>query len=388
LVVIIDEFAEMAKALPSFMDEVNSIAAIGRSLGMHLILATQKPAGVVPDKVWANLKFRICLRVADTADSRDMLGIGDAALLPSSLPGRAYLRVGSERLELFQSANIAYPYRPSSAEPERAAADIVVRRAGLLADAKPAAKKKTSRAAAARTELEVLVERIAQAGEPVSRWPDPLPSNIAVEQVWQQYGIVPAWRWGEGEERLVFDAPSRPLAERLKVAIGVIDDPHHQEQRPLWVDIGSQHYLGAGAPRSGLSTSVQTIVRSLIANTTPEELHISLLDFGGQNLMVFEDAPHVANVLNVNTPVRLRRFLGQIGDELDRRAQLRADRQMEGVPDVLYVVDGFAALRDLFPEEVEVFARVAREGLALGVHLVVVADRVMSVPVKIRGNLV
>ncbi len=388
LVVIIDEFAEMAKALPTFMDEVNSIAAIGRSLGMHLILATQKPAGVVPDKVWANLKFRICLRVADTSDSRDMLGIADAALLPSSLPGRAYLRVGSERLELFQSANIAYPYRPGATEPERTEAAIVVRRAGLTADTTSApATKKSSKAVAGQTELDVLVTRIAQARKPVPRWPNPLPPEIAIEQVWQQQGIPPAWQWTEDGERLVFTATTRPLTERLQLAIGLIDDPHNQAQRPLWMDLGRQHYLVAGGPRSGCSTLIQTVVHALLVNTTPEELHISLLDFGGQNLTVFESAPHVANVLSVNTPLRLRRFLMQVGDDLDRRAKLRADRQLEGVPEALYIIDGFVAVRDLFPDETEVLARVAREGLALGVHLIIVADRVLSVPMKIRSNL-
>jgi S-DNA-T family DNA segregation ATPase FtsK/SpoIIIE len=387
LVIVIDEFAEMAKALPTFMDEVNSLAAIGRSLGMHLILATQKPAGVVPDKVWANLKFRVCLRVASAMDSRDMLGIADAALLPSSLPGRAYLRVGSERLELFQSANIAYPYRPDVAAPEQQST-VIVRRAGLISDTqKLTAPDETLRAIAGRTELEVLVERIARTSEPVSRWPDPLPSSVPVEQVWRQHRVVPTWRWSDEGEHLEFCDSPDSLDSRLTVAVGLVDDPHEQTQRPLWLDLKNQHYLIAGAPRSGRSTLIQTIVRTLLVNTTPEELNISLLDFGGQNLVVFKGAPHVANVLSVNTPTRLRRFLGQVSDDLDRRAQLRAAQRLNEVPETLYIVDGFAQLKDLFPDEIRVLTRVAREGLALGVHLIVTVDQIMSVPLKIRTNL-
>ena len=387
LIVVIDEFAEMAKAMPTFMDEVNSIAAIGRSLGVHLILATQKPAGVVPDKVWANLKFRVCLRVATPMDSRDMLGVGDAALLPSSLPGRAYVRVGSERLELFQSANTAYPYRPESVMPDQQS-PIIVRRAGLSSEAQqPAQKEDSPRAIAGRTELEVMVERIAQASPPVPRWPDQLPPSIPLEQIWQTYDVVPAWHVWDSDEALTFDAPRKTLADRMRVAVGLVDDPYTQSQRPLWVDLDSQHYMIVGSPRTGRSTLLQTIVRALLVNTTPEELHISLLDFGGQNLIVFQDAPHVANVLNVNTPAHLRRFLARIGDDLDRRAELRATQKLDQVPRALYVIDGLAELRGLYPDEIDaILGRVAREGLALGVHLLITADQVMSIPIKLRSN--
>ncbi|MFZ6026119.1 MAG: FtsK/SpoIIIE domain-containing protein [Chloroflexota bacterium] len=388
LVVIIDEFAEMAKALPTFMDEINSIAAIGRSLGMHLILATQKPGGVVPDKVWANLKFRVCLRVATPADSRDMIGIPDAGLLPSSLPGRAYLRVGSDRLELFQSANIAYPYRPGSAAPEQRSA-VVVRRVGLSSeDVQTETKKEEApKAIAGRTELEVLVERVANASAPMPRWPNPLPHSITIEQAWHTYSITPRWKFNQAESRYTFQAQPNTLESRLKIAIGLVDDPHRQTQRPLWIDIKNQHYLIAGASRSGRSTLLQTIVRALMLNTSPEELHISLLDFGGQNLTVFKNAPHVANILNVNTPIHLRRFLGQIGLEVDQRSQMRANQRLQELPDVVYIIDGFAQLKELFPDEIDVLARVAREGISLGMHLIVTVDQLMVIPTKIRASI-
>ncbi|HNT78287.1 MAG TPA: FtsK/SpoIIIE domain-containing protein [Anaerolineae bacterium] len=387
LIVIIDEFAEMAKEMPTFMDEVNSIAAIGRSLGVHLILATQKPGGVVPDKVWANLKFRVCLRVATTSDSRDMLGVGDAALLPSSLPGRAYVRVGSERLELFQSANTAYPYRPESVATDQKS-PVVVRRAGLSSEApQPVQKEDSSRAIAGRTELEVVVERIAQAAPPVPRWPDQLSPSLPLEQIWQTYAFTTAWQGWEPEESLTFTATRDTLAERMRVAVGLLDDPYTQTQRPLWVDLNSQHYMIVGAPRSGRSTLLQTILRALLVNTTPDELNISLLDFGGQNLIVFQEAPHVANVLNVNTQAHLRRFLARIGDDLDHRAELRATQRLDQIPRALYVIDGMAELRSLYPDEIDgILGRVAREGLALGVHLLVTADQVMSIPLRLRSN--
>src|SRR5437870_11666747 len=104
LLIIIDEFAELAKEHPTFIEGLVSVVQKGRSLGVHLILATQKPTGSVNPTIWSNLKFRICLRVASLQDSRDMLGRSEAALLPSGIPGRAYFQIGSEIFELFQSA--------------------------------------------------------------------------------------------------------------------------------------------------------------------------------------------------------------------------------------------------------------------------------------------
>src|ERR1700680_4723827 len=114
LFIIIDEFAELAKEHPTFMEGLVSVVQKGRSLGVHLILATQKPMGAVNPKIWSTLKFRICLRVASVQDSRDMLGRSEAGLLPFSVPGRAYFQVGAEVFELLQSARVSLKARVSS----------------------------------------------------------------------------------------------------------------------------------------------------------------------------------------------------------------------------------------------------------------------------------
>src|SRR5207253_1879295 len=113
LFIVIDEFAELAKEHPTFMEGLVSVVQKGRSLGVHLILATQKPTGSVNANIWSNLKFRICLRVASLQDSRDMLGRSEAGLLPSTIPGRAYFQIGAEIFELFQSARTSLPARIS-----------------------------------------------------------------------------------------------------------------------------------------------------------------------------------------------------------------------------------------------------------------------------------
>src|SRR6266700_2998409 len=115
LFIIIDEFAELTNEHPTFMEGLVSVVQKGRSLGVHLVLATQKPGGSVSDKIWSNLKFRICLRVASLQDSRDMLGRSEAALLPSTIPGRGYFQIGSETFELFQSARTSQEARVANA---------------------------------------------------------------------------------------------------------------------------------------------------------------------------------------------------------------------------------------------------------------------------------
>jgi S-DNA-T family DNA segregation ATPase FtsK/SpoIIIE len=387
LLIVIDEFAEMANAMPSFMDEVNSIAAIGRSLGMHLILATQKPAGVVPDKVWANLKFRLCLRVADMMDSRDLLGVPDAALISSKVPGRGYLRVGSDRFELFQSANALAPYRPD--EEVTTNSQIVRVKRGRMEES--GVTEKEPQTGSGMSELEVLVKRIRKATHAVPRWPDPLGENLALEKIWRAYPSLLAWRFDTSNgSGLNFEAASvrRKFDERFTIIVGMIDNPHAQTQQPLNLALMDKHYLIVGAPRSGRSTLLRSIVYGLLLNTTPDEVNISLLDFGGQSLYVFEDAPHVANVLGVSKPAHLRRFLSQVSEELDYRAELAAKPDgLDHLPEIVYVIDGYAELRALFPDEIAVFTRVARSGLSLKVHLIITADQIGAVPFSIRNSM-
>lgn len=388
LVVLIDEFAEMAKAMPTFMDEVNSIAAIGRSLGMHLILATQKPSGVVPDKVWANINFRICLRVADVMDSRDMLGMPDAAFLPLQAPGRGYVKVGNDRLELFQSANAIYPYRPEREEVQASEDNIVVRISGLDTMTRREMKKKP-RTSAGKTELDVLVKHVIQAGQAMPRWPEPLPTELSLAHVWQYPGApTPIWQWPpKDEEQKPFMVKMGSVEQRLRLAVGLVDDPFEQKRRLLQLELTEKHYLIVGAPRSGRSTLLQTIVYALMLHTTPEEVEISILDFGGQGLFALKSAPHVANVLSVNEPAHLRRFLSQVNEELDQRAKMKSEGRLNTLPAVFYVIDGYAELKELFPDEVGVFTRVARSGLALNMHLVIAADQATSIPMNMRNSL-
>lgn len=388
LVVVIDEFAEMAKAMPSFMDEINSIAAIGRSLGMHLILATQKPAGVVSDKVLANLKFRVCLRVADPIESRDMLGIPDAAYLPSSVPGRAYIRAGSERPpELFQAANSVYPYRQTaeSLHTQERAEKSIVRKVTFTGARRVSQGNGSTRAVAGLTEMEALVSKLSKTAEPTLRWPDPLPSSLPIEQIWQDFNAKPAWRIENDNVRFI--ARDEVKKNPLRAVIGLLDDPSRQERRPFTIDLTGKHYLIVGAPRSGRSVMLQTLIRTLLQNTQPSQLTMSLVDFGGQNLSVFHEAPHVSNVFDVNTPLHLRRFLNYINDNLDDRAQKQTAGQLDDLPQQLYVIDGFAGFKALFPDDMGTLARVARDGLSLGVHLVMTTDQLLSIPLSIRSNL-
>src|SRR5713226_5918741 len=171
LFIIIDEFAELAKEHPTFMEGLVSVVQKGRSLGVHLILATQKPTGAVNPNIWSNLKFRICLRVASVQDSRDMLGRSEAGLLPFSIPGRAYFQVGAEVFELLQSARISQ-------------AACVSNEAVIL-------EKQASVGAEEVTDQKVLMDLIEPYTETIGAelfrpWHDPLPNRISLQEINQR----------------------------------------------------------------------------------------------------------------------------------------------------------------------------------------------------------
>ncbi len=225
LFIVIDEFAELAKEHPTFMEGLVSVVQKGRSLGVHLILATQKPTGSVNANIWSNLKFRICLRVASLQDSRDMLGRSEAALLPSTIPGRAYFQIGSEIFELFQSARITLPAR--------------VVNESLIAE------KQGSVGTAEVTDQEVLMDMLepyqATLGKELFKpWPAPLPHRVNLAQVYdrvekptQQSG-TPPYGW-------------------LACPVGLVDLPVEQRQEPWILDLPRQggHVLIAGAGEQG-----------------------------------------------------------------------------------------------------------------------------------------
>ncbi|HEY0238381.1 MAG TPA: type VII secretion protein EssC [Friedmanniella sp.] len=393
LFLISDEFAELKSEQPEFMSELISTARIGRSLGIHLILATQKPSGVVNDQIWSNSKFKLALKVADRSDSMEIIKTPDAAEI--TLPGRAYLQVGNNEIyELFQSAWSGADYRPDAEQAGRD--DHAIYAINDLGQYQVLTEDLSGldRADAVTqvpTELEAVVREVGRAAArtgvaPVARpWLPPLPERIHVTDL---HRPGPEQTWA---------APKSPL----RPTIGQVDVPSMQAQETLRLDLsGDGHLVVYASPGYGKSTFLQTLVLDLARSHSPAHLHVYLLDLGTNGLLPLRGLPHVADTVTAEDAEKASRLVARLEGELKRRKQLfsqyavanlemfeRASGQV--LPTVLVVVDPFEGLKGAPAEEAvsALLHAIAREGAGLGLHLAMSAGRQASLRTALSGNI-
>ena len=355
LVIVVDEFATLVDELPSFVPGLVSIAQRGRSLGVHLVLATQRPSGVVSPEIRANCTLRICLRTTDETDSRDVLGTPDAAFLPVEVPGRAFLRAGSGEPAALQVARVATTDR------DRAAAVPEVRRWTwpLVAPATASADTREG-----ETDLAHLARAIARhAAETAARlphrpWRPPLPDVLTATAV----------------------APdTRSDAARSLLRIGLFDRPDTQSQHPLELDLADGGaWLVVGGARSGRTTVLRTVLGEAVHRLGPHELHVHVVESGGGALAA--DAatlPHAGTTIGGEDALRTVRLIDRLAGEIaDRRAAARAGAP----PLILLLLDGVESIAASLDEAdpgrgSSNLHRLLRDGAAVGVTCVLTADR-------------
>ncbi len=343
LVVVIDEFASLAKELPDFLGTLVGIAQRGRSLGIHLLLATQRPAGVVTDDIRANTNLRIALRLQDRTDADDVVGDPTPSRFPVGTPGRAALRLGPDELVVFQAARSAGP---------------VVPRSGRLRIERPG---RVVGAVDGPSVLEQLVQSIEQAAamvgsaRPHRPWIDALPTVIRPVDL--------------GEDRS---------------AIGVLDDPAGQCRRPLVWSPATGSLLLVGAAGSGTTTAAVAAAAACLRTTTAGALHLYVVDAQGEAAWrPFESLAHCGAVVRISEMERLTRLLARLAHELDRRT---TDARRE--PTIVTIIDGFAAVRDALGgvahgEAARQLDRLLRDGPASGMVCVVTTDGSSAVGVAV-----
>jgi len=382
LVIVVDEFATLVKEIPDFVAGIVDIAQRGRSLGIHLVLATQRPTGAVNDNILANTNLRIALRVLDATDSTNVIGSKDAAEIPVPLRGRAYARMGPGRLVGFQCAWSGARFEPS------AAARAVTARPFAFTTAAPDAGTAATMAApandAAESHLEVLVRACAEAAQrlglprPQRPWLEPLDPVIALSDV-------------------VATAEAAADPGRV-VSLGMIDDPANQDQRPALVDLeagGGLLIFGAGG--AGKTTVLRTIAAAVAQQGSADAVRIYGLDFASRALNQLTVLPQCAAVATGDDPERVTRIITILEEELARRRvalsnahaeTLSALRAATGRPEIariVVLVDGYGSFQATFDkpdtyEWVNRFQRVVSEGRQVGVHAVITGDRRASVP--------
>ncbi|MEM4202898.1 MAG: type VII secretion protein EssC [Candidatus Methanomethylicaceae archaeon] len=389
LVVIVDEFAEMKTEQPEVAKEFVKIARVGRAPGLCLILAMQKPAGIVDGQIEGNTRFRLCLRVASTEDSQAMLKRPDAAYLAGV--GRAFLQVGAN--EIFEEFQVAWsgaqydPLNLNDRDPlEITHVALNGQRTVLLEPSRPNSTQPKD-----LTQLKAVIGHL----EAVARsqgieklrglWLPPLPDRINLQD------IRPAEGWN-GSEWL-------PAAEWLAPVVGLVDDPRHQRQYPLRIPLGREgHLIVYGAPGYGKTTFVQTLITSLALTYSPNEVHVYVIDFGGRFLKHFEVLPHVGNVVTADENERLKRLFRFLVKELDQRREkfgkagvgtFQAYRSATGdpLPAIVVILDNYARFREEYEEDEEIIAQLVRDGATLGIHVVLTVNDSSSVRFKITSNI-
>lgn len=374
LVLIVDEFAELKQEQPDFMAELISAARIGRSLGVHLILATQKPSGQVDDQIWSNSRFKLCLKVQDESDSNEVLKSPLAAEIKE--PGRAYLQVGNNEIfELFQSAYSGAPERVSDSSTKEFAI-YKVNSVGLRTEIY--SQKKAKEGALSVTQLEAVVNYVNQycTDNRISRLPDIcLPS-------------LP--------EKLFNHEPEKQKLSGV-FDIGLYDDPDNQIQDSTLIDFAGKHTFILGSSQYGKTNLLQSLIRSVAESSSPAESVIYILDFGSMVLKNFENLKHVGGVVTSAEDEKLKNLLKLIHAEInERKARLLEagvsshsaylEAGFKDLPHIYLLVDNVSALLELYLEDDDSLLTILREGLAVGISVVMTNQVTNGVSYRYLSN--
>jgi len=377
LVIVVDEFAALVSEVPEFVDGVVNIAQRGRSLGLHLILATQRPAGVIKDNLRANTNLRIALRMADEADSTDVVGTPMAATFDPSLPGRGLAKTGPGRLTSFQSA---YVGGWTTSEPPKPSLDVVEFPFGHGVSWEEPDEPADHFVAVGPNDIKRTVANVVATstslGLPPSRQPW-LPDLTATYRL----EALPTART---DKDLVFGVADVPDGQAQPV-VGFVPDQD-----------GNMAVFGTGA--SGKSTFLRAIaVAAGFAPARGGPVTVFAFDFGSRGLQMLEGLPHVAAVISADDHERIVRVLKHLRALIDERAVRFAAVNADSVsiyrtttgnkdePRVLLLVDNFAAFRQAYElgersRWFEVFQSIMGDGRQMGVHVVIAADRPAALP--------
>jgi DNA segregation ATPase FtsK/SpoIIIE, S-DNA-T family len=393
LFLISDEFAELKSEQPDFMKELVSTARIGRSLGIHLILATQKPSGVVDDQIWSNSKFKLALKVQDASDSNEILKTPDAAEI--TLPGRAYLQVGNNEIyELFQSAWSGADYIPEKEDQELVDTTVYaindLGQYDILSDdlSGLGGKEEIEKVP---TELDAVIDyvhqyTVAQGIEQLARpWLPPLPERVFAQDI-HPVDYREAWK-----------EPKKAL----KATIGLLDQPELQAQSPLMLDLTKDGHIAVySSPGYGKSTFIQSLIMDLARQHNPENLNVYLVDLGTNGLLPLKNLPHVADLIRIEETAKCLKLVDRISAEMKVRkkllsqydvANLEMYEKLSGkkMPNIIMAIDNYDAVREAgFYEEFEMLIlQIVREGSSVGIHIVVSASRQMSLRMQIASNI-
>ena len=367
LLIICDEFAELKQQQPEFMEELMSVSRIGRSLGVHLILATQKPAGIVNDQIRSNSKFAICLRVQDREDSNDVIKRPDAAKLKKA--GQFYMQVGNdEYFVMGQSAWSGAPYFPSDITEKKVdnSIEFVSNIGTTIKKVDDTVQKVISNKGEQLTNIVKYIYTLAEENNIKSKklWLENIPESIYIKELREKYNI-------------------KDKKNIIEPIIGEYDDPHNQRQSIVNIKLSDKiNTIIFGNAESGKETLLSTMIYDIITTHTSEEVQLYLLDFGSEALKIYKDVPHVGDTIFINDSEKIDRFFYMIKEEIKSRKEILSDyngdydlylkeNENPNMPMKVIVINSYETFSEVYKEKYEEdFLSVTRECLKYGIVFV------------------
>ena len=383
LFLISDEFAELKAQQPEFMDQLISTARIGRSLGVHLILATQKPAGVVNDQIWSNAKFKVCLKVQDNADSKDMIRVPDAAELKEV--GRFYLLVGyNDYFAIGQSAYCGMPYIPSDTIKKSVDTNLsFINNIGYPIKNIDNIKDITN-----ESQGEVLLNVVKYLTNEANKdsvkakqlWLDKIPPEIFVSDLIKKYSYQKQ------------DFYINPI-------IGEYDNPYTQSQHLFTIPLSEKGNVALyGRAGSGKEDFLSTLIYSSITQYTPQEINFYIVDCGAETLKQYANAPQVGDVvlasdtekiitlfrlLNNNLASRKKLFRDYGGDITTYNDEVTLENKK---PYICVIINGYENFLETLSDLEDQLAVLAREGSKYGILFIISCNGINSIRLRVKQH--
>lgn len=371
LIIIVDEFAELKAEQPEFMKELISAARIGRSLGVHLILATQKPAGQVNEQIWSNSRFKLCLKVQSPEDSNEVLKSPLAAEIKE--PGRAYLQVGNNEIfELFQSAYSGAAERTD----ENGGKEFSIYEIPNAGKKQLIyAKKKHQGGGEGRSQLDAIVSHVSK--------------HFRMTGEEQLSDIcLPALA-----ECIVFPKYEDIECDGIWTDIGIYDDPEQQYQGAYSVNLSVSNLMIIGSSQTGKTNILQNVIRSLSEQYTPDEVSLYIIDFASMVLKNYEKLNHVGGVVCASEDEKLKNLFKLLKTEMEERkdklvtagvssyAAYREAGRMD-LTQIVLIIDNLTALKELYFQDDDELLGICREGITVGIAVVIANSQTSGIGYK------
>ena len=372
LIIISDEFAELKTQQPEFMQELISTARIGRALGVHLILATQKPMGIVNDQIWSNTKFRICLKVQDRADSVGVLKRPDAASIKDI--GRFYLQVGyDDYFDIGQSAWTGAHYNPTDKLAKKIDNSInFINNYGLVIKNCDDSKIDNNNYGDQLTNIVKYLNDLAikENIKNNNLWLDNIDEYIYLDDLKKKYKYS-----------------STPY--KINPIIGEYDNPNEQEQGLFTLDITGRNTLIYGMTGSGKENLLMTLIFSAICDHTPNEVNFYILDFGSEILKIFNNIPFIGDIALLEDRDKIIELINMLGKEIENRKAKLSDyagnylnyinTSNDKLPLIVIVINSYEIFLENYSKNSEILQNIMRDGSKYGIVFVVTTSQNNSI---------